>query len=108
MTAPYEPPRLDGPHPADRNALGETRLETVQRRLKAGYFADPDDLVWAVGEVEAARKEATRLRGLLRRLEWADHDRSDPRCPACGAYLSRTNRPGQHHVGCRLAAELGR
>ena len=89
---------------SELNALGETRLETVRGRLKAGYFADPDDLVWAVAEVD-------RLRGLLRELEWAGDPNQGrdycPVCPTCRGYRPETDdEPVGHVPGCRLAAEL--
>jgi hypothetical protein len=40
----------------------QDRLTTVQGRLKAHYFADPDDCVWAVEQVAALLAEVRVFR----------------------------------------------
>jgi hypothetical protein len=104
------------------------RLAEIREYLDALYgknVAGPKDLIdvkvetldWLVGEVERLReeraelvataaygaKEMTRLRGLLRRLEWAGRKRSSPdrNCPACFGWPANGHDPG-----CELAAEL--
>jgi hypothetical protein len=63
----------------------------------------PDDIDWLLDRHEQDRAEVERLRGLLRRLEWAgDVNAEASACPVCGSEKGLQD----HRPGCRLAAEI--
>jgi hypothetical protein len=93
-------------------------LDKIKGRLGRISPADPNDFPrliggWYVEDVPRLVTEVERLRGLLKRLEWAGPAPMVPRvgCPACRRWRTGATRPGgvpdgHDPEGCWLAEEI--
>lgn len=92
-------------HPSGRWIKGEgaTDGEALTEALKMAWASPVADAVGLRAEMEAERRRANYLAGVLHRLEWSRDDMG--RCPACLGVRGEGKGDG-HSATCWMAAIL--